>query len=654
MGGQQSREEDERDSEEEESSEEEEEEEEEQEDGARKSDLGKGREETDAAMAAAMGGVSLNREVSAQAAKLYRYARNQWKMVDAAAEWKFVRSDDYYEDGVDDPSAAGEGSDRRGGGGLSGGSGDEAGGGCWCLVVKDKFRVPVSTRMNTRYNPEGMRVDFVADGVWALKFVHSSHYEEFVNQLSNSSFENNYKMEATESNFLKVAGKDFVGWLKGEDAEGAPSLESDEEDEPRTPTRATATGMRESGSQAIGGTPRRILVGAGSNSYVLHDGGVDVLRNTEMGMERAGVSFTLTPSGGGGGGGGGRRGTALSSSSFASAAGVPLTPTKGLLMRSERNLLLMSPCKTGPRQATGLHQMDIERGSVVAQWEFKKDDVPIPMREICGDTKSSQLEQSDTFLGLDDNRLCRWDMRVREGLVQELTKPVALDWAEGHTFSRGTNFRCMASTGDGGVAVGSEDGKIRLYGTTSMRQAKTCFPGLGDPITAIDVTFDGRWVLATTNDYLLLIHCLFRDKDGREKTGFAGRMGSQIRAPRLLKLKPEDVSSVMDSGLSSNKVKFRRGQFSWVTESGRQERSIVAAAGNSTVVWDFRRAKQANHPCYANGGEGIKTCYCYKLKKKADMVVESRFMHDNFHGPGSPEAPVVVATPGDLSTFQFH
>jgi hypothetical protein len=40
-------------------------------------------------------------------------------------------------------------------------------------------------------------------------------------------------------------------------------------------------------------------------------------------------------------------------------------------------------------------------------------------------------------------------------------------------FSRGTNFNCFATAGDGSIVVGSKDGKVRLYGTTSMRMVNT-------------------------------------------------------------------------------------------------------------------------------------------------------------------------------------
>ncbi|GAB2231008.1 hypothetical protein Drorol1_Dr00027293 [Drosera rotundifolia] len=118
---------------------------------------------------------------------------------------------------------------------------------------------------------------------------------------------------------------------------------------------------------------------------------------------------------------------------------------------------------------------------------------------------------------MDYNRLCRWDMRDKHGIVQNIASASAspvLNWTQGHQFTRGTNFQCFASTGDGSIVMGSVDGKIRLYSSNSMREAKTTFPGLGLPITHVDVTYDGKWVFGTTDTYLVLIFTLFIDKDG--------------------------------------------------------------------------------------------------------------------------------------------
>jgi WD40 repeat protein len=106
------------------------------------------------------------------------------------------------------------------------------------------------------------------------------------------------------------------------------------------------------------------------------------------------------------------------------------------------------------------------------------------------------------LLGLDANRICKWDMRTPGGVA---TYDSPLPYVGGKDYARGTNFTCMATSGDGWVVVGSRDGKLRLYNGTSLTQAKTSIPGLGKPITNVDVTYDGRYVLATTDDYLLLV-----------------------------------------------------------------------------------------------------------------------------------------------------
>lgn len=317
-------------------------------------------------------------------------------------------------------------------------------------------------------------------------------------------------------------------------------------------------------------------------------------------------------------------------------------------MRAETNMLLMSPMSQTPH-SRGIHQLDIETGKIISEWKFEKDGVDISMSDITNDGKGAQLDPSaSTFLGLDNNRLCRWDMRDRYGMVQDLATantPV-LNWAQGHQFSRGTNFQCFATTGDGSIVVGSLDGKIRLYSSNTMRQAKTAFPGLGAPVTHVDATFDGKWIVGTTDTYLIVICTLFTDKSGKTKTGFEGRMGNKIAAPRLLKLRP------LDAHLAGSDNKFRNAQFSWVTEDGKQERHVVATVGKFSVIWNFQQVKNGSHECY-HDQEGLKKCYCYKIVLRNESIVDSRFMNDNFAISGSPEAPLVIATPMKVSSFSL-
>ncbi|KFK39244.1 hypothetical protein AALP_AA3G219100 [Arabis alpina] len=556
------------------------------------------------------------------AVKLYRHIggntpKAKWVVSDKLTSYKFVKSSTVEGDDIDDYD---DGEDSR-----------EGGESFWFLGVGSKIKARVSTDMQLKMFGDQRRVDFVSNGVWALKFLTDEDYRRFVTMFQDYLFENVYKVKATEENRLKVYGKDFMGWANPEaaddsmweDAEGPP-----EEEETRAKKN---TDLTEEFEEVANGGVQSLALGALDNSFLVNDSGVQVYRNMERGIHGKGVCVRFD----------------AGNSKFGSGSS-QTTPNKALLMRAETNMMLMSPAKQGKPHSSGVKQLDIESGKIVTEWKFEKDGTEITMRDITNDTKGSQLDPSEsTFLGLDDNRLCQWDMRDRRGIVQSVESPI-LEWTQGHQFSRGTNFQCFATTGDGSIVVGSLDGKIRLYSKTSMRQAKTAFPGLGSPITHVDVSYDGKWILGTTDTYLVLICTLFTDKDGRTKTGFSGRMGNKIPAPRLLKLTP------LDSHLAGRDNKFHGGHFSWVTESGKQERHIVATVGKFSVIWDLERVKNSAHECYRNQ-QGLKSCYCYKILLKDESIVESRFMHDNFSFSGnkSPEAPLVVATPQKVSSISL-
>ncbi|XP_072979503.1 protein CYPRO4-like [Typha angustifolia] len=504
----------------------------------------------------------------------------------------------------------------------------------WFLKIGAKVHAKVGPELQLKSFPEQRRVDFVADGVWALKFASIEGYRDFHNQYQTCFFENIYRLPATEENRVKVFGNDFMAWARPEAADDAIWEDAEESFEKSpglgTPSRSSQDLLEEFEEEANGGI-QSLALGALDNSFLVNDSGIQVVKNFSHGVHGKGVSVKIT-----------NNGNRISGNS---------TPKKALLMKAETNMILMSPGETRRPHSTGVHQLDIETGKVVTEWRFEKDGTDITMRDITNDNKGSQLDPSEsTFLGLDDNRLCRWDMRDRRGMVQNIASSMesspVLQWTHGHQFSRGTNFQCFASTGDGSIVVGSLDGKIRLYSKSSMRMAKTAFPGLGSPITYVDVTFDGKWILGTTDTYLILICTVFKDKDGKEKTGFSGRMGNRIAAPRLLKLTP------LDSHLAGSNSKLHGGQFSWVTESGKQERHLVATVGKFSVIWNFQQVRNSNHECYLNQ-EGLKSCYCYKIVLKDESIVDSRFMHEKFAPSHSPEAPLVVATPMKVSSFSI-
>ncbi|KAI4366427.1 hypothetical protein MLD38_022308 [Melastoma candidum] len=530
-------------------------------------------------------------------------------------------------------------------GSEDGGSSEDVDGGfggsrCWVLKVGTKVRARVGVEMGLKYFGSQRRVDFVARGVWAMKFANEEDYRVFIGRFQECLFENTYGVEATEQNKVKIYGKDFIGWAKPEFADDSVWEDADDKFS-RSPGSVTparpSQEMKEEFEEAANGGIQSLALGALDNSFLVGDSSIQVVKNYSDGIHGKGVFVNF--------------GDDSMTGAGVGSTGTHCTPKKALLMRAEMNMLLMSPFDAGKPHARGLHQLDIESGKIVTEWKFEKDGTDITMRDIVNDSKGGQLDPSgSTFLGLDDNRLCRWDMRDRKGIVQDLAgasrdEPV-LHWTQGHQFSRGTNFQCFATTGDGSIVVGSLDGKIRLYSISSMRQAKTAFPGLGSPITHVDVTFDAKWILGTTDSYLILICTLFTDKDGKMKTGFSGRMGNKISAPRLLRLTP------LDSHLAGTDNKFREGQFSWVTENGKQERHLVATVGKFSVIWNFQQVKNGAHECYPNQ-EGLKSCYCYKIVPKEESIVASRFMHEKFAVTDSPEAPLVIATPLKVSSFSI-
>lgn len=134
-------------------------------------------------------------------------------------------------------------------------------------------------------------------------------------------------------------------------------------------------------------------------------------------------------------------------------------------------------------------------------------------------------------------------MRDPHGVVQDLSTPSVCSYKSGKDYAGKPKFNCMATSGEGYVVVGSEDGTVRLYNNSDkgLNRASTSFPSLGVPVTFVDVTYDAEWIVATTDTYLMIIKTAYIDaKSGKSTHGFKGRLGKNACAPRLLRLKPED------------------------------------------------------------------------------------------------------------------
>ena len=484
--------------------------------------------------------------------------------------------------------------------------------------LTDEYAADAAERRVTLAAPSGR-------GVWALRFGDAASFRSFVDEYDARLFKNMYGVADTDAGRAKIYGTDNpLGATRGtgrhETAASAAAwaapdpVGDDDEDEETTVTATPPRDARVGDGGTDGGVPRALRLGAGDVSYLARGGRVDVLRNVAGGVRPTGTSFTLTPPSAArrGGGGGAVR---------AAGGGVSddvLTPGRLLLMRGESRLAALTP-----DARDRLYDADVETGRVVSEWTFKKDGVEIPVDDIANETRAAQLDDRSTFLGLGANRLVRWDMRTRGGVVGE-SSPV-VEWAGGKDYARGAKFSCLATSGAGCVVVGSADGALRLFSDRSLTRASTALPGLGAPVTAVDVTYDGRWVLATTDRYLMLVKASWADAGGVQRSAFASRLGASAPAPRLLRLKAEDVASLGGAGLA-------KGRFTWVTEEGVKERWISATCGTATVLWSLDAVKRASPGLVSAGG--LTTVTDYHVIRKGESVVDAAFVHGR-HG-GTP------------------
>lgn len=257
------------------------------------------------------------------------------------------------------------------------------------------------------------------------------------------------------------------------------------------------------------------------------------------------------------------------------------TPSKMMLHEEDTALLLMNP-----DERNKIYKLDLERGAVVESWDVHEE---APVTDILPDSKYAQMTGNKTLIGINSNSLFRIDPRLPgTKRVDSQTKQYAVKYG----FTRG------ATTGKGELALASEKGEIRLFDKLDKR-AKTLLPGFGDAIIGIDVSENGKLIIATCKNYLLLINTEM--EDGVQ--GFTKSMGKKKPAPKRLQLKPEHVA-FMGSQVSFTPARFSTGS--------AEERSIITSTGPYVITWNLRRVKQGK-------------LFDYQIKRYEDNVVADNF-----------------------------
>jgi VID27 C-terminal WD40-like domain len=181
-----------------------------------------------------------------------------------------------------------------------------------------------------------------------------------------------------------------------------------------------------------------------------------------------------------------------------------------------------------------------------------------------------------TFLGLSGNALYRIDPRLSGNkLVDDQLKQYATK----------NDFSAAATTDKGYIAVASNKGDIRLFDRLGIN-AKTLIPALGDPIIGMDVSADGRWVLATTRTYLLLIDALQQGGKNDGKLGFEKAFAKDSKPqPRRLGLTPSHVAQFQHE--TKAPISFTPAKFN--TGLDDKETTVITATGPFIITWSLKK-----------------------------------------------------------------
>ncbi|KAI1812815.1 VID27-domain-containing protein [Poronia punctata] len=244
------------------------------------------------------------------------------------------------------------------------------------------------------------------------------------------------------------------------------------------------------------------------------------------------------------------------------------SPKKVMLHNEDRNMILQK--NDDPHK---LYRMDLEYGKVVDEWNVHED---IPVLEIAPENKFAQMTHEPTFLGVSKNALFRVDPRLSGAkLVDSQLKQYASK----------NDFSAVSTTEKGYIAVASNKGDIRLFDRLGIN-AKTHIPALGEAIIGLDVSADGRWVLATCRTYLLLIDALQKSGKNEGKLGFEKSFAADAKPqPRRLALTPEHVAQFHHE--TGQGVSFTPARFN--TSQAGEESSIITATGPYIIDWNLKK-----------------------------------------------------------------
>jgi hypothetical protein len=239
-------------------------------------------------------------------------------------------------------------------------------------------------------------------------------------------------------------------------------------------------------------------------------------------------------------------------------------PSTVMLHEGDSKCLLLDP--TLGRDT--VFELDLERGQIVSEWTPSTGSITalLPV------SKEAQKTGEKTFLGINDRSIFAIDPRMQ---------PKEHTGNRAYSFTYASNIKLSSATTDkeGHIVAANKTGEMRLFdGLTNkdgdLKKAKTLLAGLGDPITHVEISANGEYILATTANYLTLTRTSVEGTSGFVKS--ISNSGGE--PPIVLSLTPSDIAKFGLKNIQFTPARFdeRRGL-------------IVTSTGSLAILFDMKR-----------------------------------------------------------------
>lgn len=252
-------------------------------------------------------------------------------------------------------------------------------------------------------------------------------------------------------------------------------------------------------------------------------------------------------------------------------------PGKSMLHEQDSSMLLM---KDAPNEGN-LYKLDLNKGKIVEEYNFEKNDVNLV--NFAPNSKFAQMTPEKTLVGIASNSLFRIDPRLasKNCVVENEVKK----------YLSKTSFSCLATNSQGNIAVAGNNGEIKLFDRLGIN-AKTNLPGLGDTIKGLDVSADGKYILATCDTYLLLIdvennNAVKNKNEGDSRvTGFTKSFAKDSKPiPKFLHILPQHYAIIRRK--TKKPISFTVAHFN--TDRRNKETTIISSGGPFVITWSLKK-----------------------------------------------------------------